>query len=201
MGNLDIYNAVRAVPKEAKREIKGGRLKGKTDINPMWRIKTLTEQFGECGNGWFPEIVNRWTEAGANGEVSAFVEIKLYLKFGGEWGKPIAAMGGSAFVAKEQGGLYTSDECYKMAFTDALSVACKMIGVGADVYWDSDPTKYSRPATESQIDSIKNGCMLTSTEESEIVKYFNVSSLKELSESEAKKAIAMLNRKADKQWK
>lgn len=52
MDNLELYNKVRNVPQEAKKEIKGGRLKGMTDINPMWRIKTLTEQFGICGMGW-----------------------------------------------------------------------------------------------------------------------------------------------------
>ena len=50
--NMRIYNAVRAVPEEAKRAITAGRLKGKTDINPMWRIKALTELFGPCGDGW-----------------------------------------------------------------------------------------------------------------------------------------------------
>ena len=52
MENLTIYNAVRSVPDIAKRQIGAGRLKGKTDINPMWRLKTLTEQFGPCGFGW-----------------------------------------------------------------------------------------------------------------------------------------------------
>ena len=51
MENLLIYNALREVPDEAKREIQSGRLKGKTDINPMWRIKALTERFGPCGIG------------------------------------------------------------------------------------------------------------------------------------------------------
>ena len=46
MDNLAIYNAVRNVPENAKKPIAGGPLKGKTDINPMWRIKALTEQFG-----------------------------------------------------------------------------------------------------------------------------------------------------------
>ena len=50
MGNLDLYDKVRAVPKEAQKQISGGRLNGMTDINPMWRIKTLTEQFGVCGS-------------------------------------------------------------------------------------------------------------------------------------------------------
>jgi len=33
MENLYIYNVVREVPQDAKREIQAGRLKGKTDIN------------------------------------------------------------------------------------------------------------------------------------------------------------------------
>ena len=36
-----------------------------------------------------------------------------------------------------------SDECFKMALTDAISVAAKAIGVAADVYWQKDRTKYS----------------------------------------------------------
>ena len=60
--NLDIYNNVRAVPAEAKKEIRGGRLNGKTDINPMWRIKKLTEQFGPCGIGWKYTIDREWLE-------------------------------------------------------------------------------------------------------------------------------------------
>lgn len=140
--NLDIYNAVRSVPAEAKKEIRGGRLNGKTDINPMWRIKKLTEQFGPCGVGWKYTIDREWLETGANGEISAFMDISLYYKYNGEWSEAVPGTGGSAFIAKEKAGLYTSDECYKMALTDALSVACKALGIAADVYWDKDKTKY-----------------------------------------------------------
>ena len=52
MDNLKYYNMGREVPQEAKKNIGGGRLKGMTDINPMWRIKKLTEMFGVCGIGW-----------------------------------------------------------------------------------------------------------------------------------------------------
>jgi hypothetical protein len=38
------------------------------------------------------------------------------------------------YIAKEKSGLRTNDEAPKMAVTDALSVACKMLGVGADIY-------------------------------------------------------------------
>ena len=57
MDNLFFYEKGREVPANAKREIDGGRLKGKTDINPMWRIKKLTELFGPCGIGWYYKSV------------------------------------------------------------------------------------------------------------------------------------------------
>src|SRR5690554_2168579 len=146
--NLDLYNKVRSVPDNAQSEIKGGRLAGKTDINPMWRIKTLTENFGACGFGWRYEIIDKRLEKGANDEVAAFVDINLYIKINGEWSEPIQGTGGSMFVAKEKNGLYTSDECFKMALTDAISVACKALGVGADIYWNKDKTKYSNTTSE-----------------------------------------------------
>ena len=149
MENLGIYESVRQVPPSAQREIQAGRLKGKTDINPMWRIKALTEQFGPCGIGWKYVITDKRLEQGANNEVSAFVDIDLYIKVDGAWSDAIPGTGGSAFVASERNGLYTSDECFKMALTDAISVACKALGVGADVYWAKDATKYT-PRTADQ---------------------------------------------------
>ena len=41
--NMRLWEAVRKPPKEALRKIEAGRLKGKTDINPVFRLKTLTE--------------------------------------------------------------------------------------------------------------------------------------------------------------
>lgn len=146
--NLKIYNAVKKVPKEAQRPITGGRLKGKTEINPMWRIKALTEQFGPCGIGWYYEVVRQWLEPSGT-EVAAFVNIQLYIKVGDEWSKPISGVGGAMFVEQQKSGAYLSDECYKMATTDAISVACKQLGIGADVYWDADNTKYMDPDQQS----------------------------------------------------
>ena len=142
--NLSLYNKVREVPPEAQKEIAGGRLKGKTDINPMWRIKALTEQFGACGVGWKYTITKQWLENGSGGEIAAFVNIDLYIKVIDEWSESIPGTGGSAFIAAERNGLYTSDECFKMALTDAISVACKALGFGADVYWNKDKTKYDK---------------------------------------------------------
>ena len=50
-------------------------------------------------------------------------------------------------MAKEKNGLYQSDECFKMALTDALSVACKALGIAADVYYEKDKTKYTADET------------------------------------------------------
>ena len=91
----------------------------------------------------------QWTEQGAKNEIAVFTNIDLYIKQAGEWSEAIPGTGGSMFVASERGGLYTSDECYKMALTDAISVACKALGVGADVYWGQDSSKYSPPAVTS----------------------------------------------------
>lgn len=140
--NMELYEALRAVPKEAQKEIGAGRLKGMTDINPMWRIKALTETFGPCGFGWKYTIDRQWLETGDK-ETAAFCNITLYVKWRGEWSEGIPATGGSHFLSNERSGLYMSDECYKMALTDAISVACKALGVGANVYWDKDKTKYT----------------------------------------------------------
>lgn len=143
MDNLELYNKLRTPPKEALREIAAGRLKGKTDINPMWRIKALTETFGPCGVGWKYIIREKRLEQTDVGETAAFVDIDLFYKWEGEWSEAIPGTGGNMFVANEKNGPYVDDECYKKALTDAISVAAKALGVGGDVYWQKGPTKYT----------------------------------------------------------
>ena len=134
MENLEFYNKMRSVPKEATKAIEAGRLKGKSDINPMWRIRTLTETFGPCGIGWYYEITKQWQEQYGQ-EVKAFCNINLYVKVDGEWSKPIAGTGGSTLVEISKNGPYVNDEGFKMALTDALSVSMKSLGVAADIYF------------------------------------------------------------------
>ena len=142
--NMRIYDAVRSVPPEAIKPITAGRLKGKSDINPMWRIKVLTEQFGPCGEGWYTEGVRYWTIVQEKSlEMAVFCELQLHTKGENGWSAPIYGIGGNTGIAAEKNGLYLDDEAYKKAYTDALSVACKALGIGADVYWQSDRTKYS----------------------------------------------------------
>ena len=136
MGNLDYYNKLKVVPQQALRQIQSGRLRGKHDINPMWRIKAMTEQFGVCGIGWKYVITKQWTETFGS-EVKAYCNIDLFIKVNGEWSDAIQGTGGSSEVSMESKGAYVSDECYKMALTDALSVAMKALGVAADVYFEA----------------------------------------------------------------
>ena len=143
--NLEYYNRLKECPDKAKRQIKGGRLAGMSDVNPMWRIMKMTEVFGMCGFGWKYEITNQWNESYGN-EVKTYCNINLYVKIGNEWSAPIQGTGGSSFVSNEKSGTYVSDENYKMALTDALSVAMKALGMAADVYWEKGrdyETKYS----------------------------------------------------------
>ena len=150
---MEIYNQLKSVPAEAKKTITGGRLNGMTDIKPMWRIQKLTELFGICGIGWKTKILNKEIFDGANDEKIAVVDIELYIKQNGEWSEPIYGTGGSSFVVKESKGLYTNDECFKMAYTDALSVACKALGMGADVYWGD--SKYNTTELNTKEDAEK----------------------------------------------
>ena len=142
MNYMDLYNKLRKVPDDAKKTIAAGRLKGFTDINPMWRIKALTEVFGPCGFGWWYKITDKRLEAHGD-EVKAFVDIELYYVVDGKVSQPVVGTGGSSFVTMEKSGAYVSDECFKMALTDAISVAAKSLGVGADVYYDKDRDKYT----------------------------------------------------------
>jgi hypothetical protein len=135
--NLHIYDIARKIPAHALKEIKAGRLKGMSDINPMYRIKKMTGLFGPCGIGWKYEIVKEWLESYGN-EVKAFLNINLYYKWNGEWSEPIPGTGGSSFVSQERNGTFVNDECWKMALTYAISVATKALGVAADVYYNAD---------------------------------------------------------------
>lgn len=150
MENLEIYNKVKGVPENAQKTIGAGRLKGMTDINPQWRLEKLTEVFGPCGFGWYAKELKREFVNGANEEIMCFVDIELYIKNDNEWSKPIYGTGGSTFVAKENKGLYTSDEVVKMAYTDAISVACKQLGVGADIYWNKSDSKYQQKTSNQR---------------------------------------------------
>ena len=139
MSNLEIWDKVKRPPTTALKPIQFGRLKGKSDINPQWRMQIMTEVFGPCGKGWKYTIDKLWTEPGTEGQVFAFAQISLFA--GGDL---IPGIGGSMLLALDKNGLHHNDEAFKMATTDALSVAMKALGVAGDIYlglWDG--SKYA----------------------------------------------------------
>jgi len=143
MDNMQYWNQLKQPPPSALKTIQAGRLKGMTDIKPQWRYVVLTETFGPCGVGWKFTIESLWTEQGSEEQIFAFAKILLFIKIGNEWSEPIPGIGGSMLIAKEHKGLHSSDEAFKMAVTDALSTASKMLGVAADVYMGYfDGSKY-----------------------------------------------------------
>ena len=126
--------------------------------------------------------------------MAAFCNINLYVKWGGEWSKPIQGTGGSAFVNLFKGSPATSDEAYKMAYTDAISVACKSLGIGADVYWEKDRTKYSEqaenpPASGAMIATIQKAMEALGITEKQLFYNLSVRSWDEIGTQEFKVAM------------
>lgn len=143
---MEIYEKFRNVPENAVKPFDNGSFKG-TDINTMWRIKCLTEMFGPVGKGWYIRPERTWKED-IEDEVYVFMDISLFVKYPGEteWSAPIYGTGGNKLVkyVKSSDRYKGSDEAYKMAATDAFGNACKYLGIGADVYWENDKTKYTQ---------------------------------------------------------
>lgn len=153
--NMELYQTFRKCPLEAQKPITAGRLKGKTDINPMWRLKVLTDAFGPCGIGWTLKIVRTWIESSGidSDEKTANVEIELRYKYKDQWSEPIPGIGGSMFVEMESKGLHVEDECFKKAYTDAISVACKALGIAADIYFAKDPDSKYQTGDDGSVDT------------------------------------------------
>lgn len=209
MDNLKYYEMGRSVPKEAQKNFNNGSFSG-TDINPMWRIKMLTEMFGCAGIGWYTEVLSERCEEHHDCTM-AIVDINLYIKVDGEWSKPIFGTGGNKLVSMTKSGAKASDEGYKMAYTDALSVACKALGIGADIYFDKDKTKYTaneikeepkKEEPKEQRASARQIELLAKTYKGEnlakLLKANGIEKIEDLPMSKASELIAKLNARKEK---
>lgn len=148
--NLRFYSRGCEVPQDALKRINAGRLKGMSDVNPMWRMKRMTEIFGPCGIGWKYTIDRQWVEAYGE-EVKCFCNVSLYVRDPEtkEWSDAIPGNGGSAIVSKEKNGPYVNDEGYKMALTDALSIAMKPLGIGGNIWYGEKATGHNESKYEA----------------------------------------------------
>ncbi|MGM9554807.1 MAG: hypothetical protein ACI3V2_10905 [Faecousia sp.] len=147
--NMRIFEKVSVTPDNARSAITSGTYTGMTAINPMYRIKLLTETFGPVGFGWYPEIISTKFVNCASGNHALHMQIALYVKLDDEWSKPIYGFGGTRLTND------FLEDAYKSAFTDALGNAAKLLGFGADVYWSEVNSKYM-PAEDADIVSIND---------------------------------------------
>ncbi len=137
--SMENWNNLCKVPLDKLKKIEFGNLKGKSDINPQWRIKAMTEVYGECGVGWSHRLVEKNIVPGANGEVLVFMQVAVRVGENVE----ITGLGGSNIIVKNKHGLNSNDEAFKMAYTDALGTALKSLGVASEIYEGNfDGTKY-----------------------------------------------------------
>ena len=158
--NMKIYEQLQTPPNDALKPIGFGNLKGKSDINPQWRYEAMTSAFGPCGIGWKFEVVDRFIQTVPSGELMVYVQVNLYIKDKENWSEPIPGWGGDYLIKKDKNGIHGNDEAMKMATTDALGTAAKMIGVAADVYRGliangASDSKYARRDYAAQ--SAQNG--------------------------------------------
>ena len=194
MENLSIYNKYKEVPPEALKDFNNGKFKG-TDINTMWRIKSLTEEFGPCGIGWYFIPKRLWIETTLNNEQFAFAEIELFVKVDGEWSKPISGSGGNKLARITKEGEYsTSDEAFKMAVTDALGVACRNLGFGADIYWENDKTKYTESETPATSKPTQTAKKASPNQIKILAKHYTGDNLTELLEDNGLKKLEDISR-------
>jgi hypothetical protein len=136
----------RTDPKHTTPFTRGGGFKG-TAIKPMWSYRRMTEEFGPCGKGWGVGEPEFQVVPGNGGEVLVYCTAYIW------WKDPdqdqlgsnprVYGVGGDKVVGKNKYGLNSDDEAFKKAYTDALTNALKMIGVGADIHMGMfDDNKY-----------------------------------------------------------
>lgn len=150
-------------PAHVKSFKRAGGFSG-TAIKPMWSYRRMTEEFGPCGEGWGIGEPSFQVVPGPDGEMLVFCTASIWY---GKDRATVYGVGGDKAVGKNKYGLSSDDEAFKKAFTDAITNALKMIGVGADVHMGMfDDSKYvndlrqefadERPSASSSQDKAKS---------------------------------------------
>lgn len=144
----------RTDPAHTKAFTRGGGFRG-TAIKPMWSYRRMTEEFGPCGEGWGVNAPSFQVVPGSDGEVLVYCTASVWYTFAaGERQRVVFGVGGDKVVNKFSSGLKSDDEAFKKAFTDAVTNALKLIGVGADVHMGMfDDNKYVNTMREEFADA------------------------------------------------
>ena len=146
--SIELFREQARPPKEALNEIKYGPLKGKSDINPQWRIEALTATYGLYGVGWFVQVKDtQYVDLPETQEKMIFLTLELYVRDWSlpdeyKWFGPAIGIGGDYVIIRDKNGVHGNDEAYAMAMTDALGKAAKLFGIANDIYRGKFDSKY-----------------------------------------------------------
>jgi hypothetical protein len=131
MSKTDLWDRLgKTDPKHTKPFKRSGGFSG-TSIKPIYSYRRMTEEFGPCGEGWGINEPTFHVVTGSEGEVLVFCTASIWY---GTKDKIVFGVGGDKVVVKQSSGLRGDDEAFKKAFTDGVTNALKLIGVGADVH-------------------------------------------------------------------
>ncbi|CDM57641.1 putative conserved protein [Rhizobium favelukesii] len=149
-------------PAHTKQFKRGGGFSG-TAIKPMWSYRRMTEEFGSCGEGWGINEPSFQVVPGDNKEVLVYCTVSVWYESAS---KTVYGVGGDKIVThikandqyKRPERWENDDEAFKKAYTDAVTNALKMIGVGADVHMGMfDDSKYVNTVAKEFEDEKKGG--------------------------------------------
>lgn len=140
MTKTDLWDRLgKTDPKHTKPFQRSGGFKG-TAIKPIYSYRRMTEEFGPCGTGWGINEPTFQVVTGSDGEILVYCTASIWY---GAKDQVVFGVGGDKVVVKQSSGLRGDDEAFKKAFTDGITNALKMIGVGADVHMGMfDDNKY-----------------------------------------------------------
>lgn len=137
-------------PKHTKTFKRAGGFEG-TAIKPMFSYRRMTEEFGPCGTGWGVGEPVFQVVQGDNREVLVYCTASIWYRAVDSDVATVYGVGGDKIVTyikanekyKRPERWENDDEAFKKAFTDAVTNALKLIGVGADVHMGMfDDNKY-----------------------------------------------------------
>jgi hypothetical protein len=153
MSKTDLWDRLgKTDPKHTKPFKRSGGFSG-TSIKPIYSYRRMTEEFGPCGEGWGINEPSFQVVTGSEGEVLVYCTVSIWH---GSKEKTVFGVGGDKVVVKQSSGLRGDDEAFKKAFTDGVTNALKMLGVGADVHMGLfDDDKYVNHLQEEFSDKPK----------------------------------------------
>jgi hypothetical protein len=148
--NMKLWNILgRTDPNHVKQFKRAGGFAGHA-IRPIWSFRRMTEEFGPCGIGWGVGEPSFQVVPGENREVMVYCTASIWYRQENTEAR-VYGVGGDKVVThikaneqyKRPERWESDDEAFKKAFTDAVTNALKLIGVGADVHMGLfDDNKY-----------------------------------------------------------